>query len=76
MIKLLSDYSWSADSKKPVRENYFSTMNEEKLRRIFPYLFGFVNKKYLAKKINIDIHGGNLIQILKRLIFFLKILIF
>lgn len=58
MIKLLSDYSWSADSKKPVRENYFSTMNEEKLRRIFPYLFGFVNKKYLAKKINIDIHGG------------------
>ncbi|MDQ0567701.1 DNA (cytosine-5-)-methyltransferase N-terminal subunit [Mycoplasma yeatsii] len=58
MALLLSNYSWSADSKKPVRENYFLTMKEEKLRKIFPYLFGFVNKEYLYKKINNDFHGG------------------
>ncbi|CAL59123.1 hypothetical protein MBOVJF4428_00198 [Mycoplasmopsis agalactiae] len=50
MVNLLNKFTFSADSKKEVNKAYFTRMNEQKLRSIFPYLFGFVNYEYFSKK--------------------------
>ncbi|WP_308700622.1 DNA (cytosine-5-)-methyltransferase N-terminal subunit [Mycoplasma enhydrae] len=54
MITKLKEYIWSANSKNVVSDNYFQKMNEQKLRRIFPYLYGYVNNDYFFKKFNVN----------------------
>ncbi|WFQ90615.1 DNA methyltransferase [Mycoplasma feriruminatoris] len=84
MCDLLSNYSFSADSKHLLRKKYFSKMKLEKLQNYFPYLYGFVNNEYFAKKWpskqKVEFLGGGgrnaTPQISKNLTFFLKILIF
>ncbi|MFV8470493.1 DNA (cytosine-5-)-methyltransferase N-terminal subunit [Mycoplasma sp. SK928A] len=48
MAILLSKYTFSSDSKKPVSDSYFIKMNNEKLRNIFPYLYSYVNNEYFT----------------------------
>ncbi|MFV8417971.1 DNA (cytosine-5-)-methyltransferase N-terminal subunit [Mycoplasma sp. VS299A] len=48
MACLLSQYTFSSDSKKPVSSSYFQKMNNEKLSKIFPYLYSYVNNEYLG----------------------------
>lgn len=43
MTNILKEFSFSADSKKLVNENYFNRISEKRLRAIFPYLNAFVN---------------------------------
>lgn len=50
MADILSKFTFSADSKQAVGSAYFTRMNEQKLRKIFPYLYGFVNYEYFNKK--------------------------
>ncbi|MGX9394596.1 DNA (cytosine-5-)-methyltransferase N-terminal subunit [Mycoplasma sp. 392] len=50
MANLLAQYTFSADSKKPVGNNYFMKMNEQKLASIFPYLYSYVNNDYFHQK--------------------------
>ncbi|WP_175393433.1 DNA (cytosine-5-)-methyltransferase N-terminal subunit [Metamycoplasma phocicerebrale] len=54
MEDLLNSFAWSANSKNVIKNNYFSSMNEKKLRNIFPYLFGYINNDYFFNKFNID----------------------
>ncbi|WP_434336318.1 DNA (cytosine-5-)-methyltransferase N-terminal subunit [Mycoplasma capricolum] len=84
MCELLSNYSFSADSKHLIRSSYFNNMKLEKLQSYFPYLYGFVNNEYFKKKWKTNqklkfLGGGGrntTPQTLKNLMFFLKILIF
>ncbi|UUD35278.1 DNA methyltransferase [Mycoplasmopsis caviae] len=46
---LLSKFTFSSDSKNVVKQNYFNKMNEDKLSRIFPYLYSFVDHEYFKK---------------------------
>lgn len=48
----LKNMPFSSDSKKPVKDNYFVNMKENKLRSIFPYLYGYINNDYLLSKLN------------------------
>ncbi|MFV8482008.1 DNA (cytosine-5-)-methyltransferase N-terminal subunit [Mycoplasma sp. SK341A] len=48
MASLLSQYTFSSDSKKPVSNSYFKKMNNEKLGKIFPYLYSYVNNEYFT----------------------------
>lgn len=51
MVNQLKGFTFSADAKSPVKENYFSKMKEERLKTIFPYLIHFINNskdKYLV----------------------------
>ncbi|MFV8459158.1 DNA (cytosine-5-)-methyltransferase N-terminal subunit [Mycoplasma sp. CR] len=48
MAKLLNNYTFSSDSKKPVSSTYFNRMKDEKLRKIFPYLYSYVNNEYFS----------------------------
>ncbi|MFZ8221738.1 DNA (cytosine-5-)-methyltransferase N-terminal subunit [Mycoplasmopsis bovis] len=50
MADILSKFTFSADSKQAVGSAYFTRMNEQKLCKIFPYLYGFVNYEYFNKK--------------------------
>ncbi|UUM24574.1 DNA cytosine methyltransferase [Mycoplasma sp. 3686d] len=50
MIDKLSQYTFSSDNKNPIRENYFAKIGEQKLRKLFPYLYSFVNKSYFEQK--------------------------
>lgn len=50
IIKLLSKYTFSADSKSIVSDNYFNKMNENKLRMLFPYLYAYVNNDYFLMR--------------------------
>ncbi|MGY6172637.1 DNA (cytosine-5-)-methyltransferase N-terminal subunit [Candidatus Mycoplasma pogonae] len=43
MVNYLSQFTFSANSKTPVSNSYFQKMQEAKLRRIYPYLFAFLN---------------------------------
>lgn len=47
MVNKLKNIPFSSDSKKPVKDNYFVNMKENKLRSIFPYLYGYINNDYL-----------------------------
>ena len=58
MIEILEKFPFSANSKNIVNKNYFKNINEEKLRKLFPYLYSFVNVKYLKTKIKTS--GGGL----------------
>ncbi|WP_080947522.1 DNA (cytosine-5-)-methyltransferase N-terminal subunit [Mycoplasmopsis canis] len=50
MISILNKFKFSNNSKDIVGENYFKKINEQKLRKLFPYLFAFVNNDYFNKK--------------------------
>ena len=52
MVNKLKNMPFSSDSKKPVKDNYFVNMKENKLRSIFPYLYGYINNDYLLSKFN------------------------
>ena len=52
MVNKLKNMPFSSDSKKPVKDNYFFNMKENKLRSIFPYLYGYINNDYLLSKLN------------------------
>ena len=52
MVEKLKNMPFSSDSKKPVKDNYFLNMKENKLRSIFPYLYGYINNDYLLSKFN------------------------
>ena len=52
MVNKLKNIPFSSDSKKPVKDNYFVNMKENKLRSIFPYLYGYINNDYLLSKLN------------------------
>ncbi len=52
MVDKLKNISFSSDSKNPVKDNYFVNMKENKLRSIFPYLYGYINNDYLLSKLN------------------------
>lgn len=52
MVDKLKNMPFSSDSKKPVKDNYFLNMKENKLRSIFPYLYGYINNDYLLSKLN------------------------
>ena len=52
MVNKLKNMLFSSDSKKPVKDNYFINMKENKLRSIFPYLYGYINNDYLLLKLN------------------------
>ena len=52
MVNKLKNMPFSSDSKKPVKDNYFLNMKENKLRSIFPYLYGYINNDYLLSKFN------------------------
>ncbi|VEU59193.1 DNA (cytosine-5-)-methyltransferase N-terminal subunit [Mesomycoplasma neurolyticum] len=43
MANILSQFSFSTDSKKAVLEKYFYRIKEEKLRQLFPYLKDFIS---------------------------------
>lgn len=49
MINQLKGFTFSADAKLPVKENYFSKMKEERLKTIFPYLIHFINNNSNSK---------------------------
>lgn len=50
MISILNKFKFSNNSKDIVGENYFKKINEQKLRKLFPYLFAFINNDYFNKK--------------------------
>ena len=52
MVNKLKNMLFSSDSKKPVKDNYFINMKENKLRSIFPYLYEYINNDYLLLKLN------------------------
>ena len=52
MVEKLKNMPFSSDSKKPVKDNYFLNMKENKLRSIFPYLYGYINNDYLLSNFN------------------------
>ena len=52
MVNKLKNMPFSSDSKKSVKDNYFFNMKENKLRSIFPYLYGYINNDYLLSKLN------------------------
>ncbi|MGP1451450.1 MAG: DNA (cytosine-5-)-methyltransferase N-terminal subunit [Metamycoplasmataceae bacterium] len=58
MIEILEKFPFSANSKNIVNKNYFKNINEEKLRKLFPYLYSFVNVKYLKTKLKTS--GGGI----------------
>ncbi|MBW0594955.1 DNA (cytosine-5-)-methyltransferase [Mycoplasma anatis] len=47
MSKILNNYTFSADSKTPVSNNFF--IKSKNLSKIFPYLYAFVNNDYFNK---------------------------
>ncbi|WP_052000280.1 DNA (cytosine-5-)-methyltransferase N-terminal subunit [Metamycoplasma auris] len=55
MANILSKFSFSADSKTLVSKKYFYSMNKEKLSKIFPYLYGFLDKDYFERKWKITV---------------------
>ncbi|WP_051660697.1 DNA (cytosine-5-)-methyltransferase N-terminal subunit [Mycoplasmopsis columbina] len=50
MISLLNKQNFSSNSKNVISKNYFKRMHENKLRKIFPYLFAYVNNDYFYQK--------------------------
>ncbi|VEU70716.1 CpG cytosine-specific DNA modification methyltransferase [Mycoplasmopsis glycophila] len=50
MHNLLKDFTFSSDSKNQVSKNYFLKIREDKLRKIFPYLYSFINMDYFNFK--------------------------
>lgn len=64
MNERLKNFILSADSKAPVKTNYFLKMNEEKLRKIFPYLNSFLNN--VVPKINSHTHTHTLTSVISQ----------
>lgn len=63
MVNKLKNMPFSSDSKKPVKDNYFVNMKENKLRSIFPYLYGYINNDYLLSKFNKTRERENFVNI-------------
>ncbi|VEU74183.1 CpG cytosine-specific DNA modification methyltransferase [Mycoplasmopsis citelli] len=49
LIEKLTPYTFSFDTKNEIKVNYFNSLSEEKLQRMFPYLYSFVNPLYFRK---------------------------
>ncbi|MDJ1645510.1 DNA methyltransferase [Mycoplasma sp. M5725] len=52
MASLLSEFTFSSNSKEIVSSNYFARMKQDKLASIFTYLYSFVNNTYFNKVYN------------------------
>ncbi|WP_036450658.1 DNA (cytosine-5-)-methyltransferase N-terminal subunit [Mycoplasmopsis opalescens] len=46
MVDILQHFSFSSNSKDQVSIDYFKRMNEGKLRKLFAYLYSFLNNEY------------------------------
>ncbi|WP_246003939.1 DNA (cytosine-5-)-methyltransferase N-terminal subunit [Mycoplasmopsis bovigenitalium] len=71
MVDILSNYTFSSNSKDVVNSNYFNRFNELKLRSYFSYLYAYLKNNYFNDRYN---KRERITRILKELSNYQKIL--